>query len=650
MKQNAFKKYMSCLAIAILATACCIAQSYSLSSPNNNIAVNISTGDDIRYSVSYNGNPVLLPTPVSLELTNGIILGKEPTITGVQRQTVNKTLKPIYGISSTIAENYNELSINTKNNFSLVFRAYNEGVAYRFVTRMKDSLLIKRERSNFQFPENAQAYFHPSLSEANYRLQKISDTLHPNYSSLPLLVKMNSGLNVLLHESDLLQYPCMSVKSVQNNTLEGEQRLYPKKWKQGGYSDYNLVVLEEEPYIAKTAGSRSFPWRLIAFAENDKDILTNQLTYLLASERDNRQDWSWVKPGKVAWDWWNSWSLTGVPFQSGINTLTFKYFIDFAAANGIEYVVLDEKWSDPFNLLKPSKGVDIEELVRYAKMKKVGLLLWCVWNTLDKQMDEVLDKYQKWGIPGLKVDFIDREDQLVVDFVERVLKETAKRKMIVDIHGAFHPTGLQRTYPNLINVEAVRGLEWNKFNKDGTSPGHDVSIPFIRMFAGSMDYTPGAMQNYNQADWKQIFDRPQSQGTRCHQLAMYIVYYAPLQMLSDAPSAYEADKKVLQFLSEVPTVWDETIPLDGKTGEYVAVARRKGKTWYIGGMGNWDKREVIIDLSFLPAKNYTGTLYQDGANAGRIGNDYRIEQKQFSPSDKVKISMASGGGFVLVLK
>jgi len=650
MKQNAFKKYTSCLAIAILTTACCIAQSYSLSSPNNKIAVNISTGDDIRYSVSYNGNPVLLPTPVSLELTNGIILGKEPTITGVQRQTVNKTLKPLYGISSTIAENYNELSINTKNNFSLVFRAYNEGVAYRFVTRMKDSLLIKRERSNFQFPENAQAYFHPSLSEANYRLQKISDTLHPNYSSLPLLVKMNSGLNALLHESDLLQYPCMSVKSVQNNTLEGEQRLYPKKWKQGGYSDYNLVVLEEEPYIAKTAGSRSFPWRLIAFAENDKDILTNQLTYLLASERDNRQDWSWVKPGKVAWDWWNSWSLTGVPFQSGINTLTFKYFIDFAAANGIEYVVLDEKWSDPFNLLKPSKGVDIEELVRYAKMKKVGLLLWCVWNTLDKQMDEVLDKYQKWGIPGLKVDFIDREDQLVVDFVERVLKETAKRKMIVDIHGAFHPTGLQRTYPNLINVEAVRGLEWNKFNKDGTSPGHDVSIPFIRMFAGSMDYTPGAMQNYNQADWKQIFDRPQSQGTRCHQLAMYIVYYAPLQMLSDAPTAYEADKKVLQFLSEVPTVWDETIPLDGKTGEYVVVARRKGKTWYIGGMGNWDKREVIIDLSFLPAKNYTGTLYQDGANAGRIGNDYRIEQKQFSPSDKVKISMASGGGFVLVLK
>lgn len=650
MKQTMLKKYAACIAIALLSAVYCHAQSYSLSSPNNKVAVNINTGDDIQYSVSYNGNPVLLPTPVSLELTNGTVIGKDPTITGVQRQTVNKTLKPLYGISSTITENYNELTITTKNNFSLVFRAYNEGVAYRFVTRMKDSLLIKKERSNFHFPENARAYFHPSLSEANYRPQKISDTLHPNYSSLPLLVKMNSGLNVLLHESDLLQYPCMSLKSVQDNTLEGGQRLYPKKWKQGGYSDYNLVVLKEEPYIAKTAGSRSFPWRLIAFAENDKDILTNQLTYLLASERDNRQDWSWVKPGKVAWDWWNSWSLTGVPFQSGINTPTFKYFIDFAAANGIEYVVLDERWSDPFNLLKPSKGVDIEELVRYAKMKKVGLLLWCVWNTLDRQMNEVLDLYQKWGIPGLKIDFLDREDQLVVDFEERILKETARRKMLVDFHGAYHPTGLQRTYPNLINVEAVRGLEWNKFNKDGTTPGHDVSIPFIRMFAGSMDYTPGAMQNYNRADWKQIFDRPQSQGTRCHQLAMYIVYYAPLQMLSDAPTAYEADRPVLQFLSEVPTVWDETIPLDGKTGEYVVVARRKGKTWYIGGMSNWDKREVTIDLSFLPANNYTGKLYLDGANAGRIGNDYRIEQKQLSNSDKLKITMETGGGFVMVLK
>lgn len=490
------------------------------------------------------------------------------------------------------------------------------------------------------------------MSESYYRLQNISDAeLKPNYSSLPILVKPDDGVNILIHESDVLNYPCLNIQSNPNrkNSLIGVHSLYPKTVEPGGHNNFNLVVKQTENFIAKTNGNRSFPWRIIAFEENDKDILSNELVYLLASE-NKLENTSWIKPGKVAWDWWNAMNLTGVPFKTGFNTDTYKYFIDFAAENGIEYINIDDGWSDWFDLTKVTDKLNIQEVADYAKNKNVGIFLWSVWWTIDKQMKEALDQFQQWGIKGVKVDFMDRDDQIVVNFHERLLKEAAKRNILVNYHGAYHPTGLSRSYPNNINVEGVRGLEWNKFDPDGVTPDHDVMIPFIRMFAGSMDYTPGSMQNYNKNDWREITDRPMSQGTRCHQLAIFVVYYGALQMIADSPTAYEKEPDYLNFLSRIPTFWDETHPLKSKVGDYVTVARRKGEDWYVGGMTNWDSRSVSINFDFLDnSKTYNAEIFSDGVNADRVGNDYIITNKTIKKDDEIEFEMSEGGGFALRL-
>jgi alpha-glucosidase len=622
------------------------AKEYILQSPDKQIKARITVDNTIQYELFYKDKQYLLPSGIAMTLDAGVEFGKNAKVESVNTRTVNQVIHPLYGISSSLNDDFNELEIKCKGNYSVFFRIYNEGFAYRFSSRLNRNILVMSEQSDFYFADNYKAYFHPKLSESDYRPQTISDQLKPNYSSLPLLIETPEHVAILIHESDVFNFPCLSVKSAtQPNMLVSEHAAYPKKVKEGGYKNFNLQVTETEAYIAKTTGNRDFPWRIVAFQPDDKSILTNQIVYLLASD-SKIKDTSWIKPGKVVWDWWNSLNLTGVNFQTGFNTETYKYLIDFAAANKIEYINLDEGWSDQYNLLKLADKLDMEELVKYAKQKNVGIILWCVWRVLDKQMPEALSQFKKWGIAGLKVDFMDRDDQVVVEFHERLLREAAKSNLLVNYHGAYHPTGMARTYPNNINVEGVKGLEWDKFDSAGTSPLHDVTIPFIRMFAGSMDFTPGAMQNYNKTDWKQIFDRPMSQGTRAHQMAMYTVYYAPLQMLSDAPTAYEREPAILEFLSSVPTVWDETVPLDSKTANYVTVARRKGSNWYIGAMTNWDPKTLTLKLDFLEdGKTYNAEIIADGANASRVGNDYQLIKKKVKRGDLVDVSMAAGGGW-----
>lgn len=626
-------------------------QTFTLTSPDQHTQVKVRLGEDITYSLSYRGQEYVQPSAIAVALSRGTVLGKKPQLRASKTTSVNQILRPLYGISKELKENYRQLKLDFKGNYSVVFRAYNEGFAYRFETNLGDSMTVKSELNEFRFAANYPVYFHPDLSESNYRLQKIADVLNPNYSSLPVLVKA-PGANILIHESDVLDYPCLSVIAAgkSQNTLLGQHASYPKKTEMGGYANYGMIVKETQDYIARTKGKRTLPWRLLALSKEDKDILNNQLVYLLASE-NRLKDASWVKPGKVAWDWWNALNLTGVPFKAGINTETYKYFIDFAAANHLEYVNLDEGWSDPFDLLKISNEVDMKELVRYAKEKNVGLVLWCVWHTLDRQMIAALDQFQNWGISGVKVDFMNRDDQMMVRFHERLLQEAAKRKLLVNFHGAYHPTGTARTYPNQINVEGVKGLEWNKFDPAGTSPDHDVMLPYVRMFAGSMDYTPGAMQNYNKKDWRQIADRPQSQGTRCHQLAMYVVYYAPLQMLADAPTAYQREPEYLKFLSHVPTVWDETVPLAGEAGQYVAVARKKADEWYLGAMTGWAPRKLSVPLDFLPAGvEFNAEIFRDGPNAERVGSDLVHEFKKVKKGDTLSLQLEAGGGWAASFK
>ena len=626
------------------------AKDYLLSSPDNKIKVTISNNEIITLSVSYDGVTYLQPSSISMNLADGRTLGVNSSVRKVSTREVNTTVHPLYGINSTIKEHYIEKKIDFRNNYSLVFRAYNEGIAWRFETNIKDNIIVKSDNVEFNFADDYTVYFHPGLSEAYYREQNISDSkLRPNYSSLPILVKPTDGPNILIHESDVMDYPCLGVRSnsERSNSLIGTHSSYPKAVKPGGHNNFNLKVIEVEDYIASTNGVRTFPWRLIAFEDYEKDILNNQLVYLLASE-SKITDTSWIKPGRVAWDWWNAMNLTGVPFKTGFNTDTYKYFIDFASENGIEYINIDDGWSDWFDLMKTTDNLDMEEIAEYAKSKNVGIFLWCVWWTIDNQMAEALDQFQKWGIKGIKVDFMDRDDQVVVNFHERLLKEAAKRELLVNYHGAYHPTGLERTYPNNVNVEGVRGLEWNKFDAEGVSPDHDVTIPFIRMFAGTMDYTPGAMSNYNKEEWKQINDRPMSQGTRCHQLAMFVVYYGALQMLSDSPTAYEKEPDFLKFMTSIPSVWDETVPLDGKIGEHITVARKTGDIWYVGGMTNWDERDFLINLDFLDANTeYIAEIFSDGVNAGRVGSDYIISYQNVKKGDTLNINAASGGGFAI---
>lgn len=626
------------------------AKDFTLYSPDKNISAKIEVGKNVRYSITYRGVQYVKPSQLSLTFMDGKVLGLNGKFLKSNVQSVSRTVKPLYGISKEIRENYNQLILKFNDGYDIEFRAYNEGFAWRFVTRMNVDVLVKEEQAEYNFSDNYKTYFHPTLSESDYRIQKISDKdSMPNYSSMPVLVKPDDHINILLHESDVLDYPCMTLKSNGGNTLVGEHKMVPDKTEPGGYSNFNLIVKETEKYIAKTTGNRSFPWRIVAFTGNDKDILNNQLVYLLASE-NKLPDVSWIKPGKVAWDWWNALNLTGVPFKTGFNTETYKYYIDFAARNGIEYVNLDEGWSDQFDLMKVTDKLDMAEVVRYAKSKNVGLFLWCVWWTIDKQMIQALAQFEKWGIAGVKVDFMDRDDQVVVNFHERLLKEAAKRKILVNYHGAYHPTGMQRTYPNNINVEGVKGLEWNKFNPEGASPVTAVTIPFIRMFAGSMDYTPGAMSNYNKKEWKQINDRPMSQGTRCQQLAMYIAYFAPLQMISDAPTSYEKEPQFLKFLSQIPVTWDETYPLQSSVGEYVNVARKKDDVWYVAGMTNWDAREMDITLDFLnDNQSYDAEIYEDGVNADRIGSDYQTKKQSVKKGDIIHIKMAPGGGYAVKL-
>lgn len=653
------------LSLLLVANAKAQTNEYQLSSPAKNIAVTVSAGNKISYTVSYKGKTVLLPSEIALALNDGKVLGKKNTVTKTEQRSVNKEVKPLYGMAQVYKDVFNELTISFSNNYQLIFRAYNNGVAYRFVTSIPGTIQVKEENINYHFASDVEGWIQTTNSyqfsyEAEYLKRNISTLTKKTLGAMPLLVESN-GVKIALTEADLLDYPGHYFQYDGDYTLKGIAPKFVLKDSVGGQNNFNKISYDDADYIAETNGARSFPWRLMVLEENDKDLLYNNLVYLLASE-NKLGDVSWIKPGKVAWDWWNANNLTGVNFKSGFNTDTYKYFIDFAAKNKIEYIMMDEGWSDQFDLLKVNDGsvvldgstqlsgkLDMPYLFNYAKQKGVGIVLWCVWHTLDRQMNEALDQFEKWGVKGVKVDFMNRDDQTVVNFYQRLAAEAAKRKMIVDFHAAFKPTGMERTYPNIINFEAVQGLEWNKFSTVDILTQATI-LPFTRMLVGPMDYTPGGMYNANKSDYKQSFYRPMTQGTRCNQLAMFTMYYAPFEMLADAPTAYEKEPEILKYLAAMPNTWDETIPLDGKVGDHAIIARRKGKDWHVAGLNNWTGKSVQLSFKFLKAGEYTATLFRDGANADRIGSDYKKEIRKVNRNTMMTIKMANGGGFAIKLQ
>jgi alpha-glucosidase len=644
------KKLTLLLVLLFLLCTYANAATYDLTSPNGKIKITIQTGDRITYDVSVNGQTVLRNSTLSLKVNFGPSYAVE-NVVQVLPSSVDRVIQsPVPQKSATIHEAYEELRLGMAGmitKYAIVFRAYNEGVAYRFETSLPGEIEIGNETVGLNFAGDYSVYYPKedslfSHNEREFLYLSLKDIPESSIASLPAVVDTKTGVKLIIGESDVDDYPGLWLHGNSKNSLSGMFPHYPLKEEKR--NDRDVRVTETAGYIAKTNGTRTFPWRIIGIAERDADIITNQLVYLLAKP-SQVQDTSWIKPGKVAWDWYNANNIFGVDFKSGVNTQTYKYYIDFASKYGIEYIILDEGWYKLGNLMQVVPEMNIEELVAYGKQKNVGIILWVVWKTLDDQFDVALDQFQKWGIKGIKVDFMQRDDQPIMNFYTKVCREAAKRKMLVDFHGAIRPATMTRTWPNLINTEGVRGLEQNKWSKYA-NPEHNVTLPFTRMFLGPLDYTPGAMVNSGlEKNFTAVFERPMSMGTRCHQLAMYVVYEAPLQMLADTPSRYLLEPSVMDFLGPVPTVWDETRVLDAKIGDYVAIARRRGKDWYIGTMTDWTARELTLDLSFLPAGTFQMKSYRDGANADRIGSDYQAETRRVNNKTKLTVKLASGGGW-----
>jgi len=632
---------------AFCATEAAAQSSYDLRSPDGRIEVRIRTANGLRYDVLLKGKALLEDSSASLNVDHKS-LGTEAKVLHSRESNSDRVLVPVVRQKfAKIRENYRELRLEMAGGYVVAFRAYNEGVAYRFETSLPQSQVkVFAEEANFNFPSDFIIYYGQedsffSHNERRYVPQHLTEIAPAFIATLPAVVDVGDGAKVAIAESDVEGYPGMWLRGTGRNGLSATFPPYPLKEKLERDRDFKVV--ESADYIAVTTGTRTFPWRVMGIAEKDGDLITNELTWLLAKP-SQLSDTSWIRPGKVAWDWWNANNLNGVDFEAGINTQTYKFYIDFAAKYGIPYVILDEGWYKLGNLLEVVPEINMEELIAYAKQKNVGIILWVIWKTLDDQLEPALDQFAKWGVKGIKVDFMQRSDQLLIDYFHKVSRETAKRKMLVDFHGDQKPATMTRTWPNLINVEGVRGLEWSKWSAE-TEPKHNVTLPFTRMFLGPMDYTPGAMLNAQKENFAPIFHRPMSLGTRCHQLAMYVVYEAPLQMLSDSPSNYLREPEIMDFLGPVPTEWDDTKVLDARIADYVVVARRNGSEWYVGAMTDWKPRELQVDFSFLPEGNFQMEAFQDGVNAGRMASDYKMLKSQVSKTSKLDIKLAPGGGW-----
>lgn len=636
----------------------------TIQSPDGRLELTVTCGERIVYNVRTENERVVSSDGVALELADGRTWGLSSHVKRVQHYLLDEQVPAPFYKRSQVADRCNGLLVEFREGFALEFRLYDDGMAYRFLSRTDDEVTLRGERAPFLFPEGSTAVVpyvrdtpqqHEGLPFGEQFMQSFENTYTETSLSamdstrlafLPLLVRTPGGERVCITDADLESYPGMFLRRAAADRLEGVFAPCPRRIVAGGYDRMQGVVEEYEPYIARIAARQTLPWRAMALVRNDAELAQTDLVWRLASpcRLDNI---SWIEPGKAAWEWWNGWGLYGVDFEAGINQRTYEYYIDFAAANGLRYVVMDDGWSAGHHRPFETAGdIDLPALVAYGAERGVGLILWIGYLPFAGQMEELCAHYSKMGIRGFKVDFMDRDDQLLTDFVYEAARTAARYGLLLDLHGIYKPTGVQRTYPNVINFEGVHGLEqvkWSPVEVDQVT--YDVTMPFIRMMAGPVDYTQGAMRNAVRENFRPVNGEPMSQGTRCRQLAQYVVYDAPLSMLCDAPSQYEREEECLRFIAGVPTVWDQTRVLEGEVGHCIVTARRSGEVWYVGGMTGWEARTVHLDLSFLPEGTYDVELFRDGANARRIARDYRREVLTLDASEGLDVELAPGGGF-----
>ena len=653
-------------AFVIFATAASADKKITLSSPDGTIGVEVNVGQELTYSVRIDNDVVLCPSPMAMTFTDGTVWGKDCRLKKSTVKDINADIKSPFTRQATMNDNCRELTMQFKG-YNVTVRAYNNGVAYRFENTAKGNRFVKSETVAYNFPadntvttpyvrdyEEGKSTFQNQFAnsfENTYTVAPLSKLNPKRLSFLPLTVDLGKGRKMCITETHLENYPGLYLVSMgDKHSLTGVNAPYPKKMHQGGHNNLEMLVDDTEDYIAKVEGARTFPWRIAMLDRSDAELAENNLTYLLAAP-SRISDISWIKPGKVAWDWWNDLNICNVDFRAGVNNDTYKYYIDFAAANGIEYVILDEGWAVNMqaDLMQVIPEIDLPMIVDYAAKKGVGIILWAGYYAFDRDMENVVAHYAKMGVKGFKVDFMNRDDQIMADFFYRTAATCARYKMLCDLHGAFKPAGINRTYPNVLNVEGVSGLEqmkWEPTTRDQIT--YDNQLPFIRQAAGPMDYTQGAMHNSTKGNYHPNFSSPMSQGTRCHQLAMYITLESPLNMLCDSPTNYLAEPECTKLIASIPTVWDETKVLCGEIGKYIVTARRSGNTWYIGGTTNWDARDIEFTLPDGISTNAKAEIFRDGINADRNAQDYK--RADITLAKKMTVHLAPGGGFLIRTK
>ncbi len=649
---------LAALLLCLVTNLTCFAQEpIKLSSPSRNLVLTITAGDSLRFSLSAGTTPVITQAVISMTLDDGITWGRHTQIVSRNYRTINWVQPSPFYIKATVRDHFNELTLNFKGDYSVVLRAYDEGVAYRFTSSKPGAYHVFAEQATYHFSPGdsaVAAYVNGSKNdrfinsfENTYNFIALDKLNEKELLLTPALICKPGKCAVLISESDLKSYPGMYLQrrgpGTAASTLEAVFAPCPAG-ETASEDVQEIHVKSRHDYIAAVDGPRSFPWRLFAVAAHEQDFLTSDLPYLLAKP-SVITDLTWIKPGKVSWDWWADWNISGVGFRSGVNDSTYTYHIDFASRNSLEYILLDAGWYEGYDALKTVPSINLPYLVKYGKQKNVGIWLWLGSSRLYNQEEKVISHYAALGIKGFKIDFFDRDDQLAVDYVYKLLKIAARYHLMLDLHGVFKPCGMQREYPNLVGMEGVFGLENLKWTHYTDFPVHQATLPFTRMFAGMMDYTPGAMRNATKKDFYPVNDRPMSQGTRCQQLALYALYYVPLQMLADDPATYGKEEECTRFISQFPTVWDSTIPLFGRAGEYVGLARRKGTKWYAGCITNWQARDLTIDCAFLGQGSYSAEIFEDGINADRRADDYRRKVATVTRNSKITIHLAAGGGW-----
>lgn len=633
---------------------------YQLTSPDKQLTLNIDHEHALQYSLQEGNHLLIHPSAISLKMNDGKVWGKKGEMIGSSVTEANEKVFPVAGNQRELTNRYNELSLKFKEGYSVIFRLYNEGMAYRFCGNLpaQDSLVIAHEEATFNLADNPSVILpqtdnFTAWEVSNVLYKGVSDIEENKYGLTPtLFTNQQHNLRVVIAESDLNNYPGMYLRK-EGGTMKGFWAPYPKKIEMGSWGNFITVVKERENYLARTAGNHVFPWRVAIVAKDDKDLLANEMIYLLAKPQQIR-DTDWIRPGKATWEWWHCAMLEKATFPSGHQNLTtelYKYYIDFASENKIPYLLVDAGWSSVFNHTDFNKKIDIKEVIRYGKEKEVGVWLWTVAATLIQHPHVYLDSISQWGAAGVKIDFFDRDDALMIPEYENLAKACAERRLMVDFHGCSKPTGLHRAYPNVLSYEAMRCGECFKWDTS-SNPDYQLQCIFARMLGGGVDYTPGSMRNCTLEKFKPVDPGlPSSLGTRAHEMALFVVLSAPFSSLCDSPDEYRKYPDILKFLAEVPTSWDQTIPLSAKVGEYAVLAKQKGDTWYVGGLNAWGVRNVTFDTSFLkPGKKYVAEIFRDKKGSNKNANLYERLNKTIDSTQTFDVEMASGGGFVVVIK